>query len=331
LTDKATWDAAQAIAAERGNTRDAEMPTTQPGYRYPLRSRVRCNACQHRMHGISRPSPAKNNPGGINIYYRCPYNPANPRHAAAHPAHPNSSISVRQDTLISAIGSFLDDYVFGHDRAAHLAALIPATDTDAASRRDARAAELRAELARIETAQSGLLTELEDLGPDTSPAATAYRQRIRTRNAQLHDQRTRAETQLTDLKNATSQDNDPHLLDELPYLPGILHDAPDHLIEQLLAALNTECLFRKEQNQATIWVTITDSTPATIAALLTDPRTDDHQPSPAPPADSPEQAQWGELAQSPICAPATTIMKWHSARPRRIGNGENAEEEPVWH
>jgi hypothetical protein len=118
----------------------------------------------------------------VNIYYRCPYSPLNTRQVAAHPAHPLSSISVREGLLLAGISSFLDDYVFGHDRAAHLAALIPATDTDT-DRRTARAAQLAAELARIDTAQAGLLTELEDLGPDTSPAATAYRQRIRARNA----------------------------------------------------------------------------------------------------------------------------------------------------
>jgi hypothetical protein len=60
-----------------------------------------------------------------------------------------------------------------------------------------------------------------------------------------------------------------------------------HLIEQLLAALNVECLFRKDDNQASIWVTITDTTPATITALLADPRADHNQPDPAPPASSP--------------------------------------------
>jgi hypothetical protein len=66
LTGKPTWDTAQAVAAERGNTRDPEMPTTQPGRRYLLRSRVRCNSCQHRMHGLWRPGNTKNNPEAIN-------------------------------------------------------------------------------------------------------------------------------------------------------------------------------------------------------------------------------------------------------------------------
>jgi hypothetical protein len=60
------------VAAERGNTRDPEMPTTQPGRNYPFRPRVRCNACQHRMRGLWRSSPTKNDPDAINIYYRCP-------------------------------------------------------------------------------------------------------------------------------------------------------------------------------------------------------------------------------------------------------------------
>jgi hypothetical protein len=35
LLDQAIWDIAQAVAAERGTTHDPEMPTTQPGRRYP--------------------------------------------------------------------------------------------------------------------------------------------------------------------------------------------------------------------------------------------------------------------------------------------------------
>jgi hypothetical protein len=53
---------------------------------------------------------------------------------------------------------------------------------------------LRAELARITTAERGLISELEHLGPDDTPAAQAYRQRIRARNAELYDERTRTET-----------------------------------------------------------------------------------------------------------------------------------------
>jgi hypothetical protein len=271
------------------------MPTTQPGRRYPFRSRVRCNACQHRMHGLWRPSPTKNNPHGTNIYYRCPYSPNNPRHALASPDHPVASISVREEALVTAVNGFLDQYVLGHGRAANLAALIPVTADDQAAQRQARARTLHAELAKIDTAQASLITELEQLAADTSPATTAYRARIRARNAELHDQLTRAQIQLTALDDQPPA-NDPTLLDELPYLPGILAKAPDAVKEKLLAALDVQCLYRKKQHQATIFVTITDTTPATLAALLADPRTDDNEPGPQPADPAPS----GVLEQGPI-------------------------------
>jgi hypothetical protein len=40
---------------------------------------------------------------------------------------------------------------------------------------------------------------------------------------------------------------DPSLLDELPYLPGILTDAPEPLKEKLLAALDVQCQYRKDK------------------------------------------------------------------------------------
>ena len=285
LTSRDTWHAAQAAGADHGNVRDAAKPAARPGRSYVLRSRVRCNGCQHRMRGVARPTTAKANPGAEYIYYLCPYRSASPRHHAAWPAHPATSVSVREDTLLAAIGGFLDQYVFGHGRAAHLAAAHPAPGTGPGTRR-ARITALRTELARIETAQNGLMTELEELGADTSPAASAYRARIRARNADWHDKRETAETQLAELENTPVPDTDPTLLDELPYLTRHLADAPPELLAQLIDALDIQCLYRKDKNQVTIWATITPATPATITALLTDPRTD---PAPAQPVSSLEQ------------------------------------------
>ena len=199
LTDRATWDAAQRIGAERGNVRDAEKPTTQPGSRYPLRSRMRHEACQRRMYGVRRPTVSKVSPGAVYTYYHCPYNPSNPRHVAAWPGHPGHSVSIREEAIMAAIAGFLGQYLFGHDRAAMLAAQIPATDAEHAAARDRQHDRLTADLARIATAQEGLFTELERLGADTSPATQAYRQRIQTRHAELHDEHTSTQAQLDDL------------------------------------------------------------------------------------------------------------------------------------
>jgi site-specific DNA recombinase len=91
LVDMQTWDAAQAVAAARGNTRDAEMPTSQPGYRYVLRSRIRCRICRRRMAGLTRHNSAAAATPATYRYYRCPHNPANPATPPRTPTTPPST------------------------------------------------------------------------------------------------------------------------------------------------------------------------------------------------------------------------------------------------
>jgi site-specific DNA recombinase len=220
LIDRATWDAAQQIGAQRGNIRDPEMPTSQPGRRYILRSRIRCRVCQRRMCGITRPSPS----GTIHIYYKCPHDAANPRHRAAHPDHP--AVSLREDVIMDALSGFFDTYVFGPDRAALLADQLPATATAQAGQHARQIAHLETELARIDTAERGLISELEAPADPADPATAAYRARIRARYAELYAERTRTDTALAALRAATPADTDPALLDTLPIAARVLAGAP---------------------------------------------------------------------------------------------------------
>jgi hypothetical protein len=64
------------------------------------------------------------------------------------------------------------------------------------------------------------------------------------------------------LDRATSQRDDPGLLDTLPMLGDILTDAPASLQARLFAAVGLELIYNKEDHQ----VTITPSTPAAIIA-----------------------------------------------------------------
>jgi hypothetical protein len=164
---------------------------------------------------------------------------------------------------------------------------------------------LRGELDRIDTAAAGLMTELARLGTDTSPASQAYRQRIQAHHADLHDQHTATQAQLDELAAAATPDQDPTLLDELPYLTAQLCDVPADLVAGLLDALDIQVLYRPELHQATIWATLTDTIPATITALLADPRTGTTQatPQPASPAPIPD------LAQGPIWRKCSAIME----------------------
>jgi hypothetical protein len=94
------------------------------------------------------------------------------------------------------------------------------------------------------------------------------RTRIRDRFAQLHQQRTDAETELAQLTAATPRAVDPALLDELPYLGDILPSLPPALKARLFAALDLTILWNKTGAQATVTATITDATLAALPDIL---------------------------------------------------------------
>jgi site-specific DNA recombinase len=267
------WEQAQEIGAERGNVRDAENPTPASARRtvYPLRARIRCNTCKRRMHGITR----QGRTGSQHYtYYRCPHDPKNPRHAEAYPEHTRTSIS--DEIIAAALARFADQYLLGHDRAAMLETQLPAGTAEVAAQRDRQAAALRKKLAKITTAQDGLIAQIEQLGSDTSPGTRALRDRINEQFRQRHDQHAALTAELEALTTPSpdaDDTGDPALLDELPYAPGLLSQAPPAIRQAIYAAFDINCLYRHDQGQVTIWATITNTTPGIIQALLDDPRT----------------------------------------------------------
>ncbi len=310
IVDRDTWNQAQTIGRERGNVRDPEMPATRAGRRYILRSRVRCRICQRRMCGIWRPSTT----GATLVYYRCPHDWANPKHAADHPDHP--PVAVREDALMTALAGFFDQYIFGHDRAQLLAAQLPANQADHDQATARQTAHLRAELARIDVAERALISELEI---PADPAAQAYRARIRERYAELYAQRTATDAKLTALEKAAPQACDPALLDELPTAAGLMAAAPDRIKSALMAAFDIYALYNKDMDQVTIRASITDDTPRTIAALLNDPRRRD-RPAGRDPAAVPGRL---DPAQ-PFCRRALRKRPGPGGEPR---DGQNARED----
>ncbi len=209
LVDKATWDEAQRIGRRHGNARDPETPTRRTGRRYKLRSRLYCSICHRRLSGTTIRSLT---------YYRCPHEPGLPRHYAAYPDH--RTVAIREEVMLAALARFFTERVFGPDRAAMLTAHIPASAAAQEQRRHAKAEVVRRKLAKIDTAETALITELETPADPADRAAQALRQRIRARFTELYAQRTTLETELAALEAAApaTQDDDPTLLDELPAL-----------------------------------------------------------------------------------------------------------------
>ena len=230
------------------------------------------------------------NPGSKSTYYRCPHDPATPKHAASHPDHPRT-VQAPEARLDQVAGHFFATRIFGPGRAALLAAQLPATDADAAAQRDTQAAALKARIRRIETAQNSQILELEDLPADPADTASAaMRARIRARFADLHHEREQIETQLATLAKTTPAAADPALLDELPLAGDILPGLPPALKARLFAAFDLEILWNKPAGQATVFAEITENTLQAIPGII-DPSQDGYHdtstqattpPTPAP-------------------------------------------------
>lgn len=223
-----------------------------------------------------RTSPSS---GTTYTYYRCPHDPANPRQAAACPDHGN--VMLREDTLIGAIAGFLDQYLFGHDRAALLATQLPATTAEHATARERQARHLHVELARIDTAERPDQRARSPADP-ADPATQAYRTRIRARFADLYTERTRTETQLAELQATAPPTTTPARSTSFPPppvfspadRPGSKKASSPHSTSRPSTGTTRTRSPSGPPSPAT--------PPRTVAALLADPRTDTHAtPSPA--------------------------------------------------
>jgi hypothetical protein len=262
------WEAAQVIGRQRGNVADHQDQGRNGRVDYPLRARIRCAQCQRRMAGKANPGRA---PGKQYYYYTCPHNPGNPRDQLKHPGHVRAAI--RERVIHTAVNQIITG-LLSADRADMLAAILPTSAADHDQRDNARTEELQRQINQNETAQHGLITQLERLGNDTTPAADAMRQRITDQFTARYDEAKTLQAELDQMAAAQPAEDDPALLDELPYAATAFTAAPEHIKAKIYAAFDIQVLYRAPIKQATIWATITPTTPAIITALTTDPRTD---------------------------------------------------------
>ncbi len=294
IVDLATWQAAQQVGKEHATSRDGSSPSSHPAARrtYDYRGRCRCRDCRRRMAGLAYASSA-----GTNVYYQCPHNPKNPRHAAASPDHPRT-VKAPEARLDQIVGLFFKDHVFGRGRARLLAAQLPATDAAAAADRDAQAATLTARLRQNETAQKAQILASEQIPPDLDPqAAAAMRARIAERFAELHAERTQLKASLDALAATQPQAADTTLLDELPLAGDILPGLPADLKARLLDAFDIQILWNKTASQATVFAEITDATLHALPAIL-NPELDGYDDTAEPaPGDT---AAMEDLFEAPI-------------------------------
>ena len=250
------------------------------------------------------------------MYYFCPHNPGNARHVAAVPDHP-SHISVREDALLAAIRQFFGERIFGPERAALLAAQIPATAAQDTVQRQKKTTALRQRLRQIDAAENAHAREIENLAHldnPNAPAITALRTRIIGRFTELEEERATIGTELDALTRQDTDTPDPDLLDALPKLGDILADAPARLQQQLYDAFDLQMLYNKQDHQVSIYAAITPATPDTLAAILADSAPDTGTATQMPASTRPAVS---DSARTPIAPPIDRDHGRVGVRPRR--------------
>jgi hypothetical protein len=145
--------------------------------------------------------------------------------------------------------------------------MLPATQAEADERTQEHAERLRQQISQNETAQHGLITQLERLGSDTSPAVDAIRQRITDQFTERYNQAKtlQAELETTEAAQPPAQDPQPPRRAPLPGRHPHRRTRPPQA--KLYAAFDVQVLYRAHKKQTTIRATITSSIPRIVAVL----------------------------------------------------------------
>jgi hypothetical protein len=163
----------------------------------------------------------------VGTYYMCTHDMTSARHAAAVPDHPRT-VTVCEEFLFSADRQFFAERIFGPERAALLADLLPGTAADDTARKDKQAAQLHRRLRQIDAAEKARTDEMEALatsGADPK-AIKAMRGRHLERFTELETERDTITAELAPLTAQPAHLISPELLDHLPLLADILPDLP---------------------------------------------------------------------------------------------------------
>jgi site-specific DNA recombinase len=264
IITRALYDAAQAVSYGRDSIPGEPGQPAHPLARhtYELRSLIRHRTCKRRMCGVTR---------STGTYYLCPHDTHNPRHAAAAPDHP-TTVTIREEHVYNALAQFFDEQIFGPERAALLAQLLPANAAQDTARRQKQTDRLHRRLRQIDAAEKARTDEMEALATSTADpkAIQAMRQRHLERFTELETERTQITAELATLTSRTARLISPELLDQLPVIPAILAELPAKLRRRLYQAFDISIIYKHDTGQATIRATITTSTPATVTAIIHD-------------------------------------------------------------
>jgi DNA invertase Pin-like site-specific DNA recombinase len=236
------FDMVEERAARNHNAMKAGMPRaqvgppkTRVGRLYPLRGRVRCGLCGHRMEGSHQRG---------NNWYRCQYVRRRGSVAAAHAEHPQV-LGIKEEKLLHPILDFLARRVFGPDRLHLLREELADSTASTWEQHTAELKRLEKELHEIDRSlrvQTLRLEEQEDPQHPIVALATERIVELSTRKGAVTDA---IETLKTTRPAGHHPDEIVAMLDTVPDLRETLKTATSEQLAEIFRAFDVTITYDK--------------------------------------------------------------------------------------
>ena len=308
LVTRQLFEAAADVAESKGRSRKVDA-TAGRRHSYQLRSYVSHELCGRRMSGKRERNY---------LYYTCDRKAGRDQGKHWYEAHPPSA-RVPADVLEDAVQEFFTMRILGSDRKQFLAESLAKLDGDRERReRDERERSLERQIADLRRRQDRLLDELEHALDEAmgEEGQRTFRQRLHERFARASKELSERQRELDELQAAEVSEpgGDCTLLDSLPVIAGSLEACPDPLMRSLYDSFKLQIIYSHERHEATIKVTITDATAASLPLTST---------STAPPAQHGVARVFTGLQGAPNGI-RTRVTALKGRRPRPLDDGGTA-------
>ena len=230
-----------------GTRQHAGSPTPRAGRLYPLRGRVRCGLCGHRMEGSHQK--------GSN-WYRCQYVQRRSEAAAIYAEHPKV-LGIKEAKVLEAILAFLARRVFGPDRLHLLRDELADATSSTWDEHKADLERLEGELVAINRSLRAQTLRLEEHEDPTHPVVALATERIE----ELSTRKSAATDAIKNLQVERPAGHDPDevaaMLDAIPDLREALTDASATQLAEIFSAFDVTITYDKENERLNLAATIT--------------------------------------------------------------------------
>ena len=266
LVTREIFEAASTVGRFRQGSRSNTAQSPIANRTYLLRTYLQHGSCGRRMWGHTVRA---------STYYRCTPDKHHHAHLPWFDAHP-TNVVVREDEIMTPLGRFFEQRIFGDGRTALLGQEIneSAVDDSLAERQ----ASLTAEITNLQQRQTKLISELEQFessGDDDFDQAWRSGIQDRFRNILAEQQKKRDQLAELTQQSQSRPTTNPALLESVPQTNIDVSRLPEDRQRRLFDAFHLELRYHELTRQLEIRVTIAGDTAtelsATVEAILGQP------------------------------------------------------------